>query len=384
MNLIIDATALDLYPVGKSGFHGGTELYLHKLAEGLAKNHIVHVVTADLSREEQRGERLWYWPKAYHPTSGDAIIMFHSLENIEPYSSDLLVLASNGLGAYLGPEDEYATGVDAVACFSKVHADLLHKAHPKLRTDRFFITGLGVDVGDYSVGFERTADGDVNAIRFRDKQVPGRMLYANDPQRGLLNTLRVFELVRKEVPEATLHVTYDWERVFQALKWNAHCISEELWECNALMKTIPGVSNLGALTRQEVIREELECSIHAYPSNPPNVGSQIHGITQMECAAAGAALVLSDVEAFPEVFGEAAYILPTIGSYLPEDERRCNIADWADVIISLIREPEEHRKASVAARALAERNTWDHVVHRWNKMLSDLTGKTNERLAQSS
>ena len=55
MRLIIDATALDLYPVSTPGFHGGTELYLHRLAEGLAKNHTVHVVVPDISAEQQRG-----------------------------------------------------------------------------------------------------------------------------------------------------------------------------------------------------------------------------------------------------------------------------------------------------------------------------------------
>ncbi len=35
----------------------------------------------------------------------------------------------------------------------------------------------------------------------------------------------------------------------------------------------------------------------------------------------------------------------------------------------------EWKKASEAARKLAEKNTWDHVVKRWETMLGDLVAK---------
>lgn len=107
------------------------------------------------------------------------------------------------------------------------------------------------------------------------------------------------------------------------------------------------------------------------PSDPPGVGTQTHGITQMECAAAGAALVLSDVEAFPEVFSEGAKILPVTGRFIPDQERRVTAEDYAAEVVRLMTDPDACEEASRQARALAEKNTWGRVADRWQAMLED-------------
>lgn len=359
MRIIIDATPLTLYPVGKEGFHGGTELYVKKLAQGLpVLGHAVHVVTPDLEVEEQRGDREFWWPKDYHPTVADAVVMVHNLEHIEPYSAPLLILASNGLGADLGPNDEFCTGLDAVACFSQTHRDYLVKVHPKMQDAHFYITGLGIDARDF---------GDEGISK-----VPGRLLYANDPQRGLWDMLNIFEIVREQLPYATLHLTYDWERVFEKVKWGDSYAVQRMWECKRKIEEIPGITNMGALTREQVIKEQLECQVHVMPSNPGNLGSQIHGITQLECAAAGAALVLSNIEAFPEVFGESAELLPPPGTFDPNTGERWTAEDWAATVLSLLTDEQRLQEASSKARAHAERYTWDVVIENWGLMLDKL------------
>lgn len=360
MQIIIDATALNVYPVGRPGFHGGTELYLHYLAHGLSKNHTVDVVTPDLAVMQRRGPQLCYWPPTHHPQVADAVIMFHNLRNLEPYHADYLIWASNGLGAYLGPNDEFVEKVDAIPCFSRTHAELLCQRHKKVNPDKCYVTGLGVDLDDFKPG----------------NKVPGRLLYANDPQRGLLNTLRIFEQVLTRVPTATLHVTYDVDRVFEERRWIAHSTSQELWEIQERMKELgEHVVNLKALERGDLIEEMRSCYLHVYPSAPPNSGSQIHGITQMELAACGVPLILSNTEAFPEVFGEAAEILPVPGALIPEWERRCTVEDWTDLVVDTMQyDKVKYDEMSQLSRALAEANTWDHVVQKWEAMLGELAG----------
>jgi glycosyltransferase involved in cell wall biosynthesis len=375
MNIIIDAVALDLYPMGRPGFSGGTELYIQKLAAGLAaKGHVVHAVCADLDAMEMRAPTLFYWGKGNHPTSADAVLMTHNLENIGPYSADLLVLLSNGLGADLGPDDEFASGLDAVCCFSQCHVDLLTGAHPRIRREICHVTGLGVEIDDYLMtkGLDCAA---CEAHDLSQRKIPGRLLYANDPQRGLWHVIDIFERVQDAIPDATLHITYDWERSFNNLKWGASHMAERFWEVDTRIKANPGITSLGQLTREEVIREQLECQVHVMPSDPPNTGSQIHGISQMECAAAGCALVLSDTEAFPEVFGEAAIILPLPGWFDPRASRRWDTQDWAEVVIDLMKDPNAWAGGSGRSRALAEKNTWSQVVNRVDLMLATLARK---------
>lgn len=360
MKLIIDATALRLYPVGKPGFHGGTELYVKELAQGLAgKGHTVHVVTPDLDEEEQRGPSEWWWGENAHPTKADTVVMVHSLGNVAPYSADTLIYATNGIDPQLGPNHEMASGIDAFPVFSEKHAELMIKARPTIKREQCFVTGLGVDLRP------------VNEL----ERVHGRMLYANDPARGLWHVLDIFDLVKAQVPHATLHVAYDFDRQFEPSRWHANQMAELLWDCKGRIAQTPGVVSLGGLAPEQVTAEQLACQVHVMPSDPPNVGSQIHGITQMECAAAGAALVLSDTEAFPEVFGEAATILAIPGTYLHDIERRVDAQDWAEVVVELMRDEAKWSEASRKARALAEQHTWAAVIDRWDEMLATLAGR---------
>jgi glycosyltransferase involved in cell wall biosynthesis len=180
--------------------------------------------------------------------------------------------------------------------------------------------------------------------------------------------------VKREVPEATLHVSYDFDKQMGMRAWEHSQMAEYLWDCKMRLTSTPGVVNLGALTREQVIREQLECQVHCMPSDPPGVGTQTHGIMQMECGSAGAALVLSDVEAFPEVFGDGSTIMPVIGKYVPGWERRCTAQDYASVVVTLMRSPELWQVESRKARALAEQHTWTKVLDAWDVMLTSLVG----------
>jgi glycosyltransferase involved in cell wall biosynthesis len=401
--VILDCQHLKLYPVGKPGPAGGTELMVHVLARGLvAGGHTVHVVTPDLDEEEERGERLTYWPPAYHPTRGDVVVMVGSLAGAEHYAGDALVYATNGVELPDRLIPETADLVAAWPVFSRKHGELLCRVNPTIKPERIVVTGLGVDAEDYIfeagsravpdlrsyapsiVRDERGEGGFERMMRAADEaavrayKVPGRVWVGNDPARGLVHVLDVFDLVRERVPEATLHVTYDFDQQFERMKWHQNALAETLWECRRRLDTTPGVTLLGAVSRGQVIREQLEAQVHLWPSDPPNLGSQIHGISQMEAAAAGCALVLSDVEAFPEVFGGVADILPTIGTFMPdpegEDGRRVDARDYADVVVALMTDPDLWAKASRDSRALAEQHTWSAVVERWLAMLEMLSG----------
>jgi glycosyltransferase involved in cell wall biosynthesis len=371
LKVIIDATALRMYPVGKPGFRGGTETYVERIAKGLAnKGHETHVITPDLEFEERRGLNEFWWPAHTGPLTADVVAMVHSLEGLQrDYEAPVLVFMPNGVDPDLGPNHAWGEHIDAVACFSQKHIDLMRELRPTIPAEKCFVTGLGIDIEDYTICGPQCSDL-LDALKVHKE--PGRLLYANDPARGLWHVLDLFDHLRKEVPEASLHVGYDFSRQFQHHRWAANALAEALWDCKRRLESTPGVRSLGALSRPELVREQLECQVHAMPSDPPNTGSQIHGISQMEAAAAGAALVLSDTEAFPEVFGEAALVLPLPGTFVPQAGRRFDSQDWAENISVIIKDPQRWQAMSRKSRALAERHTWQAVVDRWEAMLETL------------
>ena len=349
-----------MYPLAKEGFHGGTELYVRRIASGLAgKGHVCHVVAPDLEGPMQmRGEREFWWGPESFPTEADCVVMFHALAGVEPYSADLLVLATNGVDPYLGSDPAWVHNIDAYPVFSQKHAELL-TLNRGVPPERMYVTGLGVD------------DAEPSSIL----TVPHRWFYSNDPARGLWHVLDIFQEYRLEFPEATLHVGYSFDRQFEHHRWNATSTAEALWACRERMENDRSITVLPEMTRADVAREMGECFVHVMPSDPPNVGSQIHGMLQMELASYGVPLVLASTEAFPEVFGEAAMILPLPGTFIPEHMVRYSCVDWACELVNLAREPERMLEMSQKSFALAGRHSWRAVVDRWDSMLVLLEGQ---------
>lgn len=372
MRLVFDCTKETLYPLAQPGFSGGSQVYVKQIIKGMvAQGHDVHVIANDLIVDEQRGPHEYWWPSSYHPREFDiAIQQMHC--NPEPqYNAPKLILMTSCVDPDLGPDGQWAKAVDAIPVFSQVHKDLLLKIRPTVDESKVFITGLGVDLEDY-LRHPNPSSIAVEPVKLTEYKIPGRMLYANDPARGLFYTLDVFDLVKQQVPHATLHVAYDFERQFEMRKWEHSHMAQMLWECKDRLENTPGVVNLGALSREEIIREQLECQIHCYPADPPGIGTQTHGLTQLECAAAGCVLVLSDIEAFPEVFGAGAVILPVIGKYMPSIQERITARHYANMVVELMNDEVKWREMSIKARKLAETMTWDQVVSRWIEMISKL------------
>lgn len=381
LSIIWDARGEKLYPVGTDqGLTSGSVVMIREIARGLAdRGHTVHVVTNDLEWEERRADTLWYWGPQNHPTVANVVVVTHQIDpQTMTFQAEACILAHTGCTPYLGPDGSWANGVDAWPVFTEAHRALLLQYNPLIERERTFLTGLGVNIEEYDVH-----DGDIflGGRHERVEKVPGRMFFSNDPMRGLLETLDIFDLVRDEVPDATLHVGYDFDAQFERVKFEHSWRAQYLMDCDRRMETTPGVTKLGPLSRADVIREELECQVHCYPSDPPGPGTQTHGILQLELAAAGAALVLSDVEAFPELFGECSVLLPVVGKYVPSWERRCQPGDYAFAVVELMKDESKRRDFVACGRALAERNTWDRVCDEWETMLETVLSKTREGVA---
>src|SRR5262249_1554827 len=153
---------------------------------------------------------------------------------------------------------------DAVACLSDCHVELLCARHPKTDRTRCHVTGLGVEVEEYFPGDEYIPhEGDEGNCypdikKWQDdEKVPGRLLYANDPQRGLGHVLDIFDRVRAAAAEATLHLAYDWRSAVNAVRWHASAMAETLLECERRVAVTAGVVDLGPVGRDELIREQL-------------------------------------------------------------------------------------------------------------------------------
>lgn len=352
--ITFDARNLFLYPLGKAGFSGGTEEMVRVLGDKLSQWYHVNIVTHDLEEWEPRGPSLFYWPPQMFPQKADVLVMVQSPDGMNDYTAPCVALATNGIDPVVG---EASAAIDLYPCFSKTHVDMMCKTRLSIPEERCVITGLGVDLPQTLVPPER-----------------GLMCWMNDPARGLWHMLDIFDVVKQRVPEARLAVTYNFELQFSHRMWQPSQMAQVLWECKERMQKTPGVEVWTELPKEQLIGLQRVQHVHVMPSDPPNQGSQIHGMSQLESARFGTPLILSDTEAFPEVFGAAADILPLPGSYMEDKQRRTTPADWADVIECVMNDESAYREMHDASLELARQNTWDVVAGKWHDMIEDAIG----------
>lgn len=232
--------------------------------------------------------------------------------------------------------------IDAYLTASEWHSDYLCSQDFAMDRTKCYAGLNGVDLFPFEQAVER---------------VPGRVLYSSSPDRGLHHLLRMWPAIKEQVPEATLHVAYEFNRLDELEKEHPDIpTGDRVREIRKLREDLKplGVTFTGALNKMALARETLAASCLAYTLDPirPTEG---FGMTVPDNLAAGTPVVTSTVDAFPELWAGGAVLLEA-----PKPE---NYDGWIGWITEILREGVTDERIK-AGREIAERYTWDKVAAR--------------------
>jgi len=256
---------------------GGSEASMILYAQEFARlGHEVTIFTPSMARTRTLGGVTWrdFW--GIHGHEFDVAIALRFPDALTA------VLAPVRVVYCCDPEvpklpDFYRTGnLQLVVTISEHQKDRFQQEHP-IPEELYMVSNAGITYSDY-VG------------KGIDK-VRGRCIYCSVPARGLYSLAELWPAIRKKVPWATLHITGGFEL------WG---MDIPIAKQPALEKIIglEGVTYLGVLPREELIREQLESEVLLLPGAVDS--PEMCCISAMECAAAGNALIVTDVGALPE------------------------------------------------------------------------------------
>jgi len=204
-----------------------------------------------------------------------------------------------------------------------------------------------------------------NGIDFTRYQVspkvmrdPHRVIYSSSPDRGLHHLLRFWPRVVEQVPDAELHVYYDFATWLhndaEAKKVGLHLVtSDRADELRRYIENPPeGVIFHGGIGQWELAKAQLKCSTMCYPCDPvqPTEG---FSMTILEGIAAGLNVLTTDADAFGELWSDqpGVTMLP-----LPVNDDL-----WvAKLVESLHKPPREGPQLNLAF-------SWAHLAERWEK-----------------
>lgn len=340
MNIVIDAREYNLFDLMAGR---GTELVVRRLADGLAgAGHRVDVITP--AKEHRRTTNgVYWWPDTEYPKACDVLIACEHLRNIDEFSYDRLFLRLNRIDSETAGRGNM---VEKAVCLSPYHRKYLLSSHPDLKEGQIEIIPHGVDP------------------RPRRVKVPGRIIWCNSPDRGLVHMTRMWPKLKELAPHASLVITYDFDFYFEKFKYIQDELAMQAWEIKKWIDSSPDVQDLGGVASSTLAEEQAKAELFVYPCDPPGFGSVFYSISVMECAAAGCGLILADQEALLEEFGDIA--VEVIGLPINDDY-------WAERVAHWLNHPKRMKRKRQAARQFAEARSARWEQEQWVNLVNGVS-----------
>ena len=255
---------------------GGSEASMVHYAMAFAKlGHEVTIFTPGAPSRELGGVK-WHNFKGIHGMEFDVAIALRFPQALPSILAPLKALYCCDPEIPELPEFVGAGQVHLVITISQHQKERFQAQHP-IPGSLYMVSNAGINYSDYE-------GKDVEKVR-------GRCIYCSVLARGLLHLAHIWPLIHKQVPWATLHVTGGFEL------WGMDVPIDEQPALQMLM-TLEGVAYLGVLSREALIREQLESEVLLLPGATDS--PEMCCISALECAAAGNLLVVGAVGALPE------------------------------------------------------------------------------------
>ena len=182
------------------------------------------------------------------------------------------------------------------------------------------------------------------------------VIYTSSYDRGLEHLLRIWPDVKKEVPEAELHIYYGWSLFERFYKDNPERMA---WmaEMNKMME-YDGVTHHGRVPQKQVIEEMEKCGVWSYPTH----FYEISCITSMKAQIAGCVPVVTNYAALETTV--------QFGTKVDGDIYDPDILEkFKQELISMLKDDkrqEEIRKEMVPWAK--EMFTWKKVAEQWSNL----------------
>jgi glycosyltransferase involved in cell wall biosynthesis len=337
----------------------GTDLVSVRLPIEMARRG--HTVTLFMDRaacDIREGLRVWPFSMwADRAADYDVVVATSNPNALEHARPDALRMVNRQVATFgVDCKPGWERWTDLVVCPSKWARDLVRGA---LGDDapRFDVLRSGCDLPD--LGAEK---------------VHGRCVYVSSPDRGLHWVLAAWGRIRQHAPHATLRIMY--ESIGSWLKdatkpgraphnaLDAEQIRRAHYIAEALERLKPhGVECVpGGLSHAELQSELAQAEALLYPLDPL-APTETFGIAVLESQSHGVIPVLSDADAFGELWGPSSVTVPA-----PVGE---NLGTWTANAVSILTDATYRAERSAAARRNAEGYTWGASAEHLERILAE-------------
>lgn len=343
--------------VAKTGI-GGSELAIIEMSKRLVQNgHKVRVYNSCGKNGEGIYDGVeYYQTEKYQDLNCDTLIVsrqaeaLHDKYNIKSkmkiiWTHDIFVLSAN---------NALLLKADRILALSKWHRDYLISYHD-LPDQQVIVTRNGIDL-------ERFKNKNIERNKFK-------VVYSSSPDRGLPVLLDVWPKIKKQVPEAELHIFYGFKN------WEAGAINDPdqkdlIAHLKQKLKDMEplGVKFIDRVSQERLAEEFLSAGVWAYPT----WFSETSCITAMEAQAAGLRIITSPIAALTETISSAAFV-PEIWTS-PEYQDK-----FVEETVRALTIPNQSDRMEAQNYAFQTFN-WDTLAEEWDRMFNNIEKEMEDQV----
>lgn len=174
--------------------------------------------------------------------------------------------------------------------------------------------------------------------------------------RGLECLLGMWKDIKKEVPDAELHIYYGWES-WVGLEGKDSFYLRMTRKLDELKDY--GVIEHGRVSHTELADRMKECQVWAYPTEFP----EINCITALKANAAGCKPVITSVAALTETGGPEATYFDTKVIYTDDYTKK----KFKDEIIKQLNNPDNDKSKQTE---FAKKHDWSEIAKQWEVVIN--------------
>jgi glycosyltransferase involved in cell wall biosynthesis len=234
-------------------------------------------------------------------------------------------------------EEQIKKGInlDKIFVLSQFHKSLL-KDVPE---EKICVSANGINLKDFEVNLQ--------------ERNPKRMIYTSSYDRGIEYLLERWEDVRKEVPEAELHLFYGWDTYNKMLEKGAR--SPEFKDRMVKLMSQEGIVEHGRIGHKELVKELQKSWFWVYPSH----FEEISCISAMKAQSAGCYPVCTDYAALKETVKGGAIITGSCRNEAVLD-------NYIKMLVSCL-------KSNPVINIDKNQFGWDKVAQQWTEVFNEST-----------
>ncbi len=237
--------------------------------------------------------------------------------------------------------------IDKIFVLSEYHKSLLRMATADgivpMPEQKVLVTGNGIS--------------SVN-INKKWKRDPFRMIWTSSYDRGLPYLLNMWPDIKKEVPEANLHIYYGWN-LYDFVHASNPARVQWKAKVDSLMNQ-EGITHHGRVGHAELHRAFAESGIWSYPTD----FSEISCISAMKAQAYGAYPVCTNFAALKETVHNGVKVDVDITEKLGQEEYKKKLIE---VLKNGISSEEREKMMKDAKKCFA----WSNVANYWDKLFKE-------------